>query len=153
MGLRTDTGQRPTGPTAATWRRFLPTGLPTGLAAWTLFVWGGRIRNVAADLAAGIAVGWFPIVASAVFVILGIAVLVGEAVGWISARSGRPRSVGSWWRSSLVALAGTSVVVWVVRGIDIALGDHTVGFIAVHTVLAVVSIGLGLAVLVWHRSA
>jgi hypothetical protein len=44
---------------------------------------------------------------------------------------------------SVQVLAGWTTVVWVVRAADIALGgDHEAAFVAVHVVLAAVSIGL-----------
>jgi hypothetical protein len=43
------------------------------------------------------------------------------------------------------ALAAWTVVVWVVRAIGIATGDHEAAFIAVHLVLATVSIALSAA--------
>lgn len=90
-------------------------------ALWTLFVWGGRIRNVFTG-DEGIA----PLVLAAAFVALAVAVL---------ATRGR--------RATVVALAGWTVVVWVVRAVDIAfLSDHDAGFVVVHVVLAAVSIGL-----------
>src|SRR5690606_20825619 len=48
------------------------------------------------------------------------------------------------------ALAGWSVVVWVVRDVRIVAADHSAGFKAVHTVLAVVSIAL--AALAWREA-
>lgn len=46
-------------------------------------------------------------------------------------------------RSSVViVIAGLHAVVWVVRGVGIALGDRSIGFIVVHIVLAVVSVAL-----------
>ena len=51
-------------------------------------------------------------------------------------------------RLAVLVLAGITTVVWAVRGVQIALADHSVGFIVVHTVLALVSIGL--AVVAWR---
>lgn len=91
------------------------------LACWTLFVWLGRVRNaVAAEEGAG------PIVLSATFLALAVAVL---------ATRGR--------REVVLALAGWTVAVWAVRAVDIALlSDHDAGFVAVHLVLAAVSVAL-----------
>jgi hypothetical protein len=91
------------------------------LAAWSLFVWGVRIRNAAGDLG--------PTLLSLSFVVLAVAVLV--------SRGARPPTL---------ALAGWTVAVWAVRLVDIAvLSDHEPAFVAVHAVLAVVSIGLAAA--------
>lgn len=50
-------------------------------------------------------------------------------------------------RLTATTLAVVGIGVWTVRGLDIALGDHSAAFIAVHVVLAVVTITLGIAVL------
>ena len=121
-----------TGPSrAAAARRAAPELV---LAAWTLFVWGGRLRNIAGDeTLSGWALGWRAGLA-AMFV--GLAVAVVAAVF-----AGRPSL-----RHAAIALATIGTVVWVVRGVDIALGDHSTAFIAVHTVLAVVTIALSVTV-------
>lgn len=120
-------------------------------AAWTLFVWGGRLRNVVRDLGDEVPVGAFPVVASAVFSVLALVVLavfvalplLGRPPGPATAAAGR---VVVW------LLAAATVVVWLVRGVSIALGDRSVGFILVHLVLAAVSIGLA-GLVVTRRSA
>ena len=108
---------------------------PLILALWTLFVWGGRLRNlVTSDLAAtdGLAaVNRWSLVGSLIFVSMAIAVL-----GALSLK--RPR-VLSTMGTALVVL---TVAVWSFRGIAIAAADHSAGFVAIHTALAVVSIGL-----------
>jgi hypothetical protein len=118
-----------------------------GLIGWTLFVWGGRIRNVAADnQLQGWARNWRMAIA-VVFVAaaLGLAALT---VGWLLGPDNRiPRRLA---QSSLgLAVIGSGW--WAVRGLDIALGDHALGFKVVHSVLAVVTIGLGLAVVGWTQ--
>jgi hypothetical protein len=70
--------------------------------------------------------------------LLALAVLAGTE--WWAARR-RPTTVGSF-RARIAPLAGWTVLVWVVRATGIALGDHDGAFIAVHVVLAVVSVGL-----------
>jgi hypothetical protein len=91
---------------------------PFALAAWTLFVWGVRIRNAGGELV--------PTVVAVTFVLLAVAVLV--------TRGGR---------TVTLALAGWTVAVWAVRLVDIALlSEHDAAFVAVHAVLAVVSIAL-----------
>lgn len=104
------------------------------LSAWTLFVWVGRLRNIAADEAlAGWELAWRAGLA-AMFVGLALAVVAAVFVSRLALRS------------AAVALAGLGIVVWAVRGVDIALGDHPASFIAVHLVLAVVTTALSVAV-------
>ena len=108
-------------------------------AAWTVLVWVGRIDNVLGDpdLSTGGRAARLALALS--FMVLGLAVAVLAVRGRPLDRRGRV----------LVAVAaGWTVAVWVVRGGQIALGDHSVGFVVVHLVLAVVSIGLALGA--WH---
>ncbi len=84
---------------------------------WTVFVWAGRIRNGGSVLLA------------ASFLVLAAVVV---ASMW--KRRWRPYAVG--------ALAIWTIVVWAVRTPMILVHDHPAGFKIVHTVLAVVSIGL-----------
>ena len=105
------------------------------LSGWTLFVWVGRLRNIAADeTLSGWALAWRAGL-SATFVGLALALLFAVFV--------RPSAT----RPAALVLATVGIAVWAVRGIDIALGDHSAAFIAVHTVLAIVTIGLGVIVL------
>ena len=81
-------------------------------------MWGVRIRNAAGEVG--------PTVVAVTFVALAVAVLVtrGERV-------------------PVLALAGWTVAVWVVRMVDIAfLSDHEVAFVLVHAALAAVSVAL-----------
>ena len=104
------------------------------LGAWTLFVWGGRLRNIANDESlTGWALGWRAGLA---------AIFVGLALAVVTAIFVRRRAL----KPAALALATTGIVVWLVRGTDIALGDHRAAFIAVHTVLAVVTIALSVLV-------
>ena len=105
------------------------------LVAWTLFVWVGRLRNIALDdELSGWSMLWRLGLASA---------FVAAAGATVVALVARPSAVAATAR--LLAVFG--IVVWVIRGTDIALGDHSAAFIAVHTVLAVVTITLGVLVL------
>lgn len=109
-------------------------------ALWTLFVWGGRLRNLWLDPGGFAEASRWSLVGSIVFTALGLAV-VGV---WLASRFGSganliPRLIE---RIPVFALAGLTTVVWLIRAVDIALGDHSVAFIAVHVVLAVISIGL-----------
>lgn len=90
----------------------------TQLALWTLFVWGVRIRNADGSVGA--------VLLSLVFVGLAAAVLLTRSSG-----------------AAVVGLAGLTVLVWLVRIVDIVLlSDHGAAFKAVHVVLGLVSIAL-----------
>jgi len=105
------------------------------LAVWSLFVWGGRLRNLFAepgglgDLAGG---ERWSLVGSLLFAVLAVATLVTLAVGR---------------RFTIIpatALAVLGIVVWAYRAVVILGRDYSAGFMVVHTILAAVSIGLGL---------
>lgn len=105
------------------------------LGVWTLLVWATRIDNVLAqdDLTSGGRAARLALALS--FTVAGVAFLAiaGRARGRPLLRAeARIVEVGCWW----------TIGVWVVRGIQIAVADHEAAFIAVHTVLAVVSIAL-----------
>ncbi|MEM9564448.1 MAG: hypothetical protein AAGA93_17630 [Actinomycetota bacterium] len=119
---------------------------PLAFAAWTLFVWGGRLRNLIQEPGPLADVSRWSLVASIVFSVLGLAV---TAVAALAARS---RAVAALLTAAVAALGSLTVAVWVPRAIDIALGDHDPGFVVVHVVLAVVSIVLaGLALVTVRR--
>lgn len=108
--------------------------------AWTVLVWAGRVRNVLADPALD-GLRSAPAALSLSFLVpaCGLAVLLVP----VAAGRASPRVVGGW-RGALAGLTWWTTGVWVVRAGDIALfGDHPVGFVAVHLVLAVVSVALG----------
>ncbi len=102
---------------------------------WTLFVWGGRLRNLIRD-GEDAPVSW---VLSIVFCVLAVVVIGRRLSG------GAPRPT----LGVVTILAVVATGVWVVRGVQIATADHSAGFIAVHTVLALVSI----ATAWWARRA
>jgi hypothetical protein len=117
---------------------------------WTLFVWGGRIRNAFADDSLA---GWSlagPVLLSVSFTLP--ALLLG--VGWL-VRSRTVRPTGD--RATALdlgtkLLATWTVAVWVVRATDIALlGEHSTAFVLVHLALAAVSAAL--AVTAWSSIA
>lgn len=115
------------------------------LAAWNLFVWGGRIRNLLVDPGGPAEANRWSLVGSVVFCLLALVVLglaLGTRLGWWS-REG----VGRRERVVALVMAALGVVVWAYRGIAIAGAGYSFGFVAVHTVLALVTIGLGLIVL------
>ncbi|MEZ5340094.1 MAG: hypothetical protein R2706_01215 [Acidimicrobiales bacterium] len=118
------------------------------LGAWTLFVWVGRVRNIAVDNELVGTDRAIRFVLAASFVALGLLVIG----GLVSSR--RSRQAVSWLPAALAVLAGYSMVTWVIRGIDISFaGDHPTGFIIVHAVLAIVTIGLSAWVVRDLRSA
>ena len=118
--------------------------------AWTVFVWGVvRVRNILGDdtisdtsrtwlllLAASL---WLP--AIVLLVVLGRSLLTHRELP-------APARVG-------VAVLGVwTTSVWLVRGADIALtSDEGAAFVAVHLVLAVVSVGLAVLAARSLRSA
>jgi hypothetical protein len=108
------------------------------LAGWQLFVWGTRIKNVMGDsslmgLDQVLLVGL-----SATFLAYGVVAF------WIWRQLGRPSEGGPDGVFWLQAGAAWTVVVWLLRGGDIVVSDHGVGFIVVHLVLGVISIALAL---------
>jgi hypothetical protein len=107
------------------------------LAAFTLLVWTTRIRNIWTDDELTTAGQLGRTALALVFTAFAAATIL----LWLRAR--RDRSVDG--APTLVrAFAAWTVAVWVVRGTQIALADHDTAFVVVHTLLAVVSIGLAL---------
>ena len=100
------------------------------LVAWTFLVWTTRIRNIWTDDALSGGEQWSRTALAASFTLLAL---------WVSVALVRrsPRR-----RTAVVALAAWTVGVWIVRAVGIAGADHDAGFIAVHLVLAAVSIAL-----------
>ncbi len=107
--------------------------------AWTLFVWATRIDNVLGEDGLSGAGRAARLALALSFVLVGGAAV---AIWWRS--RGRPLSAGAV--RVVQAGAAWTVAVWVVRGIQIPLADHEAAFVVVHTVLALVSIGLAVAV-------
>ena len=100
--------------------------MPAALAGWTVFVWGTRVRNIARDGG-----GSLSLLVALALVGLGVVVAVSLV------RGGTPR-----W--AVPALAAATVAAWAVRAPMILTGDHGAAFKVVHTVLALVSIGLAI---------
>lgn len=111
------------------------------LAVWSLFVWGLRARNLTGDQAT---VGAAEIVPVVGFVVAGL-VLV--SILWRT----KGRALLDAERLVIVMIAAVTGVWWLVRGVEIFFDDHSAAFIAVHTVLALVSIGLSLRALTAAR--
>ncbi len=113
-------------------RSRLPRVAALANAGWMTFVWVTRIRNAAGDIEATNS-------AQAGAYALSATMLVGAtAVAVVALRRPTPSTAGVVVRGVTAVHAG----VWVIRGAQIATGDHTVAFIAVHEGLAAVSLGL-----------
>ncbi len=108
--------------------------------AWTGFVWVGRIRNALGDAALDDGGRTGPLLLALSFVVPAVVVAV---LLVLAVRSGGAPAAVARLRVGVVALAVWTTGVWIVRAGDIVLGgDHEVGFVVVHVVLAVVSIAL-----------
>lgn len=101
------------------------------LVVWTLLIWTTRIRNIWGDDGLDTAGKWGRTALALSFTVLALAVAV---AAWRRAPAAR--------RGSVVALAGWTTAVWLVRSVDITAGHHDAAFKVVHLVLAVVSIVL-----------
>lgn len=106
----------------------MPRTLP--LVVWTFVVWTTRIGNIWGDDALSTGDKWTRTALALSFTALAV------TVAWALWRR------ATWLGTATRALAAWTVAVWLVRGVDIATGDHDASFIAVHLVLAVVSIAL-----------
>ncbi len=100
------------------------------LCVWTLLVWTTRIGNIWGDDALTSGEKWGRTGLALSFTALAL------AVGYAVYRR------APWRGLAVKVLAGWTVGVWVTRSFGIATGDHDAAFIAVHLVLAVVSIAL-----------
>lgn len=99
------------------------------LAAWTFLVWTTRIRNIWTDDDLTTTGQVWRTLLAGVFTVFAVGVVV------LWRRRGDART---WVRAFAVWTTG----VWLVRAVQIGLADHGVAFKVVHTVLAVVSVGL-----------
>jgi len=95
------------------------------LAFATALIWGGRVRNIAADDTAG----WSQVLPAVGF--LAVAA-VAAAIAWRMRRHGAARPGD---RVLGAGVATLTTVWWVFRGIDIAFDDHALGFVAIHSLL------------------
>ena len=105
------------------------------LAVWSLLVWTTRIRNIWTDEELNTGEQWTRTALALSFTVLALA--VGHAVYHRT----------TWRPTAVRALAGWTIAVWVVRSVGIATADHDGAFIAVHLVLAVISITLAVLAL------
>lgn len=117
-------------------------GWSVGLAAWTLFAWANRIGNVLDDEElTGFARTWRVGVAVG-FVAAGLAIIALLLTARVSEPRLRRATIESAGRQLALVLAVVGSAWWLVRGGQILVGDWEVGFKVVHTVLALVTIGL-----------
>jgi hypothetical protein len=100
------------------------------LVGWTLFVWTTRIGNIWRDRSASTGGKVASTALALSFTVLAVVVVV----GWLQRRRWLPRAV--------LVLGVWTVAVWVERSVAIATDHRGTGFITVHAVLAVVSVGL-----------
>lgn len=112
------------------------------LVAWTLLIWGSRVRNIFAD---DDLMGFDRVLS------LGVALtLVGAAVSVAIAL----RRTSSWMPIALGVLVVVGIARWTIRGpIILASDEWEVGFKVVHTVLWLVTVALSLLAWSEHRSA
>ncbi|MGE3621057.1 MAG: hypothetical protein AB7L84_11405 [Acidimicrobiia bacterium] len=109
--------------------------VPVALVVVTLLVWTTRISNIWNDEATTTGDKLASTALAASFTVLAVAT-----------------AVALWRRAAaapvlVAALAGWTLVVWVVRMVAIAGSDRGAGFVAVHAVLAVASGALAVAAL------
>ncbi|MGH9085892.1 MAG: hypothetical protein ACRDYW_10600 [Acidimicrobiales bacterium] len=100
------------------------------LVGWTGVVWTTRIGNIWGDTGLTDGEKWGRTGLALSFTVLAV------AVGLALVRR------AAWLRTAVGALAGWTIVVWVVRAVGVSTGGHDAAFVAVHLVLAVVSIAL-----------
>jgi len=121
------------------------------LGSWTVFVWFQRIGNVIGDDdLSGFARIWRLVVAVG-FVAAGMALVGCVVAGQRSVagqRGGGGAGLGRFASPLGVGLAAVGSTWWILRGGQILIGEWELAFKAVHTVLAVVVVGL--SVMVWR---
>lgn len=122
------------------------------LAAWSAFVWCTRISNAWNDASATTTTK-----VGATVLSLSVLALAGASVGVVVRARRRPVTTGE--QRVVQVFAGWTIVVWVVRAVEISLADYAAnpaitnptGFKIVHIVLGLVSIAL--AALSWRAVA
>jgi hypothetical protein len=118
---------------------------------WTVLVWLGRVRNIVIDDALDGGGRAWRLLLAALFIGGAVDVLVRlwQNRGRIRVRrtgSGAERAdVPRLLLRSVALLAVLTIVVWLVRGLGILVGDFDAGFKVVHSLLAVGSIALAVA--------
>lgn len=108
------------------------------LSIWTVFVWTTRVRNIWTDDSLTTGGQLWRTAIAVTFTVFAVVTFV----AWVRARGerGATSRTAMWIRAFAVWTLG----VWVVRGAQIAVADHTVAFKVVHAALAAVSVGLAL---------
>ena len=112
--------------------------------AWTAYVWVTRIANAWGSDTESTGGKVVSTVLSGVMLALAVGGLVVLLRTWR-----QPLTVAG--ARFLQVFCGVTVVVWVVRAVQIIASDHEVGFKVVHVVLGVISIALAAAV--WRTAA
>lgn len=105
------------------------------MGGWTIFLWATRIKNALADDTMSHGGKTVAVVTSVGFVAVAVAVMV------VHVRRSRRAT------SAATAFAMVSIAYWLVRAATILARDRPVGFKAVHTVLALITVGLATWVL------
>ena len=106
---------------------------------WTVFVWGlVRVRNILGDDEISTATRNWSLLLSATLWLPAVVLLVALGLAVV-----RRRPLPGAARLGVALLGVWTTLVWLVRGADIALtSEEGAAFIAVHLVLAIVSVGL-----------
>jgi hypothetical protein len=116
------------------------------LGVWTVFVWGNRLSNAWSSTTESTGAKVVSTVLAVSFLAFALGALV-VLVRWWS--SPPPAGVATF----VAAFAGWTLVVWVVRMVAIAVGDHGAAFKIVHVALGLVSIALAVGATRAVRSA
>lgn len=109
------------------------------LSSWTVLVWTTRIRNIWTDDTLTTSGQLWRTALAGAFTVFAVVTLA----AWVQARrTGRaaPSFLSAWIR----AFAVWTIGVWSIRAVQIGGADHGLAFKAVHTALAIVSVGLAL---------
>ncbi len=132
-------------------------GVPL-LTVWSLVVWGSRIRNILRDDGVDVPITWRPspvidglqenrsFFLSVFFILISFWVFRSAYGLWRDGASDPLTCVSG----AALTLALANVIVWPIRAYGILGDDWSGAFKAVHTLLATVSVVLGLLVL-FHR--
>ena len=114
------------------WQIWPLAGTASLTIAWTIFVWGSRLRNIAVDSALSTAAKTRGSIVAGVFVV--------AALGFLAHLMARRPAL----RRVAAAFAWWTVGWWSVRVFLILGHDHSVAFTVVHLVLAAVSAALAI---------
>lgn len=109
------------------------------LSAWTVLVWTTRIRNIWTDDSLTTSGQLWRTALAGAFTVFAVV----TAGAWLRARRA-DRATSSFLPVWIRAFAVWTIVVWSIRAVQIGGAGHGVAFKAVHTMLAIVSVGLAL---------